>query len=69
MLYLANYCALHKVYDDSVKYCSRLLDFNGREKEEAAALLRDLHKQMEKPHLDLRVAEMSIDMVEDEEDE
>jgi len=32
-----------KLLDQAEKYCSRLLDYAGKEKEEAKALLREIH--------------------------
>jgi anaphase-promoting complex subunit 8 len=43
LLYLANYCKNAAKYTDAATYCSRLLDYPGKEKEEAKALLREIH--------------------------
>lgn len=43
LLYLAGHCKGAGRYADAAAYCSRLLDYPGREKEEAKALLRELH--------------------------
>ena len=44
LLYLAVYCRNTDNLDDAEKYCSRLLDFPGPEKEQAKGLLREIHK-------------------------
>ncbi|EGG23458.1 anaphase promoting complex subunit 8 [Cavenderia fasciculata] len=44
LLFLANYHKNIKQYDECEKYCLRLLDYAGPEKEEAKSLLKDLKK-------------------------
>ena len=43
LLYLANYCKSHNSLEEAEIYCTRLLDFAGKEKEEAKAILREIH--------------------------
>jgi len=42
LLFLANYCKSKNNLKEVQGYCSRLLDYNGKEKEEAKALLREI---------------------------
>jgi hypothetical protein len=43
LTFLARHCKEIGDFDDAAKYASRLLDFSGREKEEAKSLLREIH--------------------------
>lgn len=43
LLFLAQHCKSRARYTEAAAYCSRLLDYPGREKEEAKALLREIH--------------------------
>ncbi|KAL8226603.1 hypothetical protein R6Q57_016435 [Mikania cordata] len=42
LLFLANYCRAQKRLDEAEVYCTRLLDYNGPEKETAKSLLQDI---------------------------
>lgn len=44
LLFLANHCKNIGNYKDAEKYASRLLDYSGKEKEEAKALLREIQR-------------------------
>lgn len=43
LLYLAKHCIQKSFFKEAEKYCSRLLDFNVPEKEEAKTLLKQIH--------------------------
>jgi anaphase-promoting complex subunit 8 len=43
LFYLAQHCHQKKLWDDAERYCYRLMDYAGKEKEEAKALLRAIH--------------------------
>ncbi|KAF5796759.1 putative tetratricopeptide-like helical domain superfamily [Helianthus annuus] len=42
LFFLANYCKVQKRYEEAEVYCTRLLDYNGPEKETAKSLLQDI---------------------------
>lgn len=44
LLNLATYCKQIGKYQDAEKYCTRLLDYEKREKEEAKSILREIHQ-------------------------
>ena len=48
LLFLANYCKNTSNLKDAEKYASRLLDYSGKEKEEAKALLREIQNSKAK---------------------
>eukprot|EP01112_Ceratiomyxa_fruticulosa_P015789 TRINITY_DN4698_c0_g1_i2.p1 TRINITY_DN4698_c0_g1~~TRINITY_DN4698_c0_g1_i2.p1 ORF type:complete len:580 (+),score=95.14 TRINITY_DN4698_c0_g1_i2:51-1742(+) len=48
LLFLATYCKNMGRYQEAEHYAERLLDFKGRENEEAKALLREIHSQRKK---------------------
>lgn len=43
LLYLAHYCKDNGKMSEAEGYCLRLLDFAGKEKEEAKSLLREIY--------------------------
>eukprot|EP01125_Pyxidicula_operculata_P014862 TRINITY_DN5005_c0_g1_i1.p1 TRINITY_DN5005_c0_g1~~TRINITY_DN5005_c0_g1_i1.p1 ORF type:complete len:389 (-),score=46.41 TRINITY_DN5005_c0_g1_i1:143-1309(-) len=43
LLFLAQHCREIGLLDEAEGYCNRLLDYSGKEKEEAKALLREIH--------------------------
>ncbi len=43
LLFLAHYCTRKGSLDEAEAFCERLLDFSGKEKEEAKTLLQELH--------------------------
>ncbi|GJU27870.1 anaphase-promoting complex subunit 8 [Tanacetum coccineum] len=42
LLFLANYCKAQKRFEEAEVYCTRLLDYNGPEKERAKSLLKSI---------------------------
>lgn len=51
--YLAKYCASKAQWKEAEKYCFRLLDFSGPEKEEAKGLLSMVHQRQQQEVSDL----------------
>ena len=51
LIYLAHYHKDSEQFDSAIRCCSRLLEFNGQEKEEAKALMRDLRHRGAPVHM------------------